>query len=112
MTYEAVLQMTRSELSVKFVGWARSTVTESQARIAANQKSSPALRRLITDLESLPAALQNTNTRTRLMTARHALENNEEIREVARGDRRTPAPTSRYVRIVRGGLPSLGKRRW
>jgi len=110
ISYEAVLQMTHSDLPVNFVGWARSAVAESQARITANRKSPHALRRMIGDLEKLPVALQNANTRTRLKAAQHALTNNEQIREVVRGDRPPAAPTTQYVRVVYGGLPSLGRR--
>lgn len=111
MTYQAALAATKTNLNVKFVGWARSPVTRDKAKADANRKSLPSLRRLVHDLMAVPPVLRNTNTAIRLATARRALVNAEQVREIARGFRRPARAPAKHIHVVSGGLPGLGKSR-
>lgn len=112
MTYSAALIAARSEISVEFVGWARTPVTETGALREAKDRTVPSLRRHVEQLEALPQRLVNPNTERRLRVAREVLIMHDQAHEAALERPRQPrrAAPKRVVRVVSGGLPTLGRR--
>lgn len=112
MTYSAALLAARSEISVEFVGWARTPVTETGALREAKDRAVPSLRRHIEQLEALPQRLVNPHTERRLRNAKQVLTMHDQAHEAALERPRQPrrAIPERIVRVVSGGLPTLGRR--
>lgn len=112
MSYRAALLAAGSDTSVEFVGWARTPVTETGALRETRNRTVPSLRRLIGQLEALPKRLVNPQTERRLRIAKQVLERHEQAHEAALDRQRQPrrGTPKRVSQVVRGGLPTLGRR--